>query len=72
MYKIRITTTVEQLDHDGRVLFSVTDTVDESSLGHGGDLPDQGAAFGRGMTSLSYRMAAVIREYFSRNSRATA
>lgn len=72
MYKIRVTTTVEQIDYDGRVLFSVTDTVDESSLGHGGDYPDQGAAFGRGMTALGYRMAAVIREHFSHNSRAMA
>lgn len=72
MYKIRVTTTVEQIDHDGRVLFGITDTVDESSLGHGGNSPDQGAAFGRGMTTLSYRMAVVMREHFSHHPRATA
>lgn len=32
MYKIRVTTTVEQVDHDGRVLFSVTDSEDGSSI----------------------------------------
>lgn len=70
MYKVRVTTTYEQIDHDGRVLFGVTDTVDESSLGHGGDYPDRGAAFGRGLTALGYRMAAVIREHASQDPKA--
>lgn len=62
MYKIRITTTVEQVDFDGRVLFSVTDSIDESSVCDNKlDVPE---AFHRGMITLRCRMKAVLNERY--------
>jgi hypothetical protein len=69
MYKVRVTTTVEQINHDGRVLFSVTDSVDEGTIDEARNRVDVPAGFLRGMTTLSSRMGAVLRErYESRQS----
>lgn len=62
MYKIRITTTVEQVDFDGRILFSVTDSIDESSIDSARNKIDVPAAFHRGMVELRDRMKAYLRE----------
>jgi hypothetical protein len=48
MYKIRITTTVEQIDFDGRVLFTATDSIDENFKEVGCESPQ----FGVGMSGM--------------------
>jgi hypothetical protein len=65
-YKIRITTTVEQIDWDGRVLFSTTDTVDRSSIDEAKNRVDVPTAFSQGITTLAHRLDAILQERYGR------
>lgn len=67
MYKIRVTTTVEQIDHDGRVLFSATDTEDGSSI-WGDNQVSIPLGYVRTAAQLDARMAHVLEERFEPNS----
>lgn len=69
MYKLRVTTTVEQIDHNGRVLFSVTDSVDETTIDDARNLVDVPAGFMRGIAVLSQRMRDVLRDRFEQRGR---
>ncbi len=66
MYKIRVTTTVEQIDHDGRVLFRVSDSEDGSSIFDDNRENEVSVprGFVRAASKLEDRLFAVLRERF--------
>lgn len=71
-YKIRVTTTVEQLDFDGRVLFSVTDTTDTSSITPQHEADNEVSepyAFARAAVTLNSRIFDVLVERYERAKR---
>ena len=73
MYKLRITITAEQLDHDGRVLFSTTDTTDESTIDEAKNTVDVPGTFRFGVSGLANRMVDVLITRYGRpGNRSTA
>lgn len=67
MYKLRITTTVEQLNHDERVLFSLTDTVDVSTINEELNTVDVPEAFRKGNVILGKRIKGTITERYGKS-----
>lgn len=64
LYKIRVTTTVEQIDHDGRVLFHATDTEDASSIDEVRNTTDVPLGFKRAVEILNWRLKNVLLERY--------
>jgi hypothetical protein len=68
MYTLRITTTVEQLDFDGRVMFMVTDSTKENTINEAKNTVDPALAFRRGAQGLTDRIVDVLNTQYGTRS----